>query len=76
MTADSLKREKVASYLAGLSPAAREMLLRRLETTGADADPELRLLAEAARTVAPAQPAASSYGAIVPRGVVAALQAA
>lgn len=49
MAAESMKREKVVSYLAGLSPAARDMLLRKLETAGAAGDPEARTVLEAAR---------------------------
>ncbi len=49
MAAESMKREKVVSYLAGLSPAARDMLLRKLEIAGAAGDPQARTVLEAAR---------------------------
>lgn len=57
MAGDSVKRDKVASYLAGLSPAARDMLLRKVEREGGAADPDLRAALDAARAGAATPPA-------------------
>lgn len=72
MPGESMMREKVMSYLTGLSPAARAMLLRRLEIADGEArlDGEMRLILEAARSMAagqaPARPTPPSRPAAPP----------
>ena len=73
MPSGGMVREKVVSYLAGLTPDARSMLLRRLETSerGNKLDPDGRLILDVARNIgAPAAgtPSAGSQ-AVGPQAV-------
>ena len=77
MPGESLLREKVMSYLTGLSPAARAMLLRRLEIADGEArlDGEMRMILDAARAMAGAPATPRSAAPPQPRSTAPLLQA-